>query len=111
MRAGELNRVIELQSNTPTRDNTGESIDNWQTYITVWGGWRRFKGTKNDTKHQHDREISSNHAKLVIYHIEGIKEGHRVIDTTKGRNTAYEIIHIEPVGYESELHLTCKAVT
>lgn len=36
MRAGDLNRRIEIQSNTPSYDSFNQPIDNWKTDATVW---------------------------------------------------------------------------
>ena len=35
--AGRLNKRIELQRATSTRDVTGEPLETWATYTTVWG--------------------------------------------------------------------------
>ena len=36
MRAGELDRRIVIQQNTPTRNAAGEEVDSWGTLATVW---------------------------------------------------------------------------
>lgn len=36
MRAGNLDRRVIIQANTPTQDGTGAAIDGWATLATVW---------------------------------------------------------------------------
>lgn len=110
MRAGELNRVIKLQRNIRTIDDTGEGTDDWETYSTTWGGFRRQRSTRTDEKHQHDHDVHSNYAKLVVYYNPAIKTSDRVIDTTKERNEIYQIMHIEQGNYDEHLILSCKRI-
>ena len=50
MRAGNMDRRITIEKNTPTRSATGEEKENWTTLATVWaevnsvGGGERFRG-------------------------------------------------------------------
>jgi len=37
MNAGQLDRSIELQTQTTARDNFGQPVETWTTLATVWG--------------------------------------------------------------------------
>jgi len=36
LRAGELNRRVEIQANTPTTNDIGELVASWATVATIW---------------------------------------------------------------------------
>ena len=38
MRIGKLDQRIQIQQNTPTRDDTADEIDSWSELDTVWAG-------------------------------------------------------------------------
>lgn len=46
MRAGKLNKRIELQSSTDSTDTFGEPIKTWTTYDTVWASINPLSGNE-----------------------------------------------------------------
>lgn len=38
------NSLIELQRNTPTRSTTGQEVDSWETYASVYASVKMLRG-------------------------------------------------------------------
>jgi SPP1 family predicted phage head-tail adaptor len=59
MRAGKLDRRVQLQRRTLTRNGSGEQMASFATYATVWAGKRDLRGRELFTAQQTQAEISA----------------------------------------------------
>ena len=91
MRAGEMDRRITIEKNTPTRSATGEEKENWTTLATVWaqvravGGGERFRGA---------HIVAEATTSFVIRHRTDVTEKMRI----QFDGDAYDIHHISEIG-------------
>jgi len=105
MRAGRLRHRIEIQQDTPVRNDMGEPVPGWATIHTVWasitpvGGQERFSNNKESAEVSH---------KIKIRYLAGlspamrIKYGTRIFDIQNvlnydERNADMEILALEQV--------------
>lgn len=65
MRAGELDRRIVIQTNTPVADATGEPVESWGTLATVWAKFEPLRGVERFAAEQVHAELD---AKFTIRH-------------------------------------------
>lgn len=76
MDIGKLNKCVTIQLNTPTQDGSGETVDSWATFATVWAEIKDISGreflaaaaTQNATT-----------TKIVIRHLAGVLPSMRVV--------------------------------
>ena len=57
MRAGELNKRIIIQENTPTQDSNGEFVDTWTPYLTCWAAVEPLSGNRLWQARQANAEV------------------------------------------------------
>jgi len=109
MNPAEFNRRITIQhQNGHTRDAEGNTLPNWEDFLTLWAGraplttrWREFFGSS-----------AENAEMVVVYKIryrKGIQPNMRVIDDDQ----VYDIVAVldDIDGRRRITHLMCKVVT
>lgn len=76
MRIGALDRRIQLQSSTKTRNAVGESVDDWSTYATVWANVRELRAKEY---FEGEQKIEERLTKFIIRYRADVDEKHRVL--------------------------------
>lgn len=102
MRAGELDRYITLQTNTPSQSATGEVSESWGTLAQVWARKVEKGGREFAAAQQINAETQ------VMFRIR-----YRSDVTPSNQLTydsvTYDILHVAEVGRGVGLDLLCKA--
>jgi len=78
MRAGRLDRRIELQSKTETRDSFGAAIPTWTAYTTVWAEVKS-EGQAGARNNEADTEQSRSERVFKIRYGPIVEPEHRVL--------------------------------
>ena len=58
MRAGQLDRQVELQAKTVSQDDHGEEIETWTGIATIWAGRKDLRGKEFFAAKQLSAEIA-----------------------------------------------------
>jgi SPP1 family predicted phage head-tail adaptor len=83
MQAGRLDRYIVIQSATAVPDATGQPINTWATFASVWAERKDVRGNERFTA---DQKLATRTATYRIRWITGINEQMRISD---GGSTYY----------------------
>lgn len=59
MKAGKLNKRFNIEQNTPTRNDYGESVPAWTVLATVWGSVEPLTGREFLAQQQVQSEITT----------------------------------------------------
>jgi SPP1 family predicted phage head-tail adaptor len=99
MHIGRLDRKITIEQSTPTRNSSGEAVDSWSTFATVWAQKQDLRGQEFFAARQVNSEVIT---KFKIRHLSGVTRAMRVnyggsyyrIEqiVELGRNEAMELI-------------------
>lgn len=104
MRAGDLDRLVRIEVNTPSRSGSGDMVDSWALFASVWAKRLDDKGRKFFAASQVTGEA------VTVWRLRwlaGVTTAMRVVDTVNGT----EIWDIESVaefrGRQEGLDLAC----
>lgn len=107
MRAGELRHKITFQKLDKVKDPiSGELIDDWTNFATVWGSVEDLAGKEFFAAQQINAEITT---QVKIRYLKGIKATMRIICDDRVLEIAAP--PMDPDGRKRELHLLCKGVS
>ena len=97
MKAGSLRHRVRLYRNTPIRSSTGQQVDKWEQYDTIWAGLEPFTARMRIQASQIIADVT--HKGTIRFH-KTIAAGHRMIktDNTLGRDRTFEIVSAIDVG-------------
>lgn len=102
MRAGDLDRRIVLEQNTPTRDSLGAPIASWATFATVWAQVRPQRGTE---PFQGDQENPRRPTTFRLRYRGDLTEDMRIVYA----GDTYDIESIAEIGRQEGLEITATA--
>lgn len=106
MRAGNLDRRVQLQHRTLTRNGSGEQVASFATYATVWAGKRDLRGREYFAAHQVNPELQ---ATWTIRWRADVLATDRLVDD---RGVTFEIAAPPAeIGRRQGLDLMCKALS
>ena len=77
MQAGKLNSRVTIQSLGVTQDATGEVIEGWSTFATVWADVRDVSGREFLAAQSTQNVIQT---KILIRYLDGVIPSMRVVD-------------------------------
>ena len=103
MRAGNLDRRIEIQSLAETPDAFGQPIEGWTTFPTVWAQRKDVRGRE---RFQAQQTLAVRTATFRIRWLPGVEERMRVIDA----GTAYDVTGISDDRRQGWMELAGEAV-
>lgn len=104
MRAGPLDRAVHLQHRTLTRDtDTGEQVESFTTYATVWTGKRDVRGREFFAAQQVNAEVSTSFQ--IRYRTDVLATDRMVID-----GLDYNIVAVAEIGRREGLEIQASAV-
>ncbi len=105
LRAGDCNRQIVIEKNTPTRDAFGAEVPNWSTFATVWASIEPLRGREFFDALAQRAEIWG---QIRFWYIDGVTTGMRVLWGSK----LYDIRSVAcPDERRRELLLTVRELT
>ena len=107
MKIGDYNRRVAVQTNTPTKNNYGDSITSWVTTSTVWAKVTNLTGGKLEAARQIDIHASVEIGTRFCGSggVANITMANRLV--YNGREL--EIVHVNDVFEQHvELRITCK---
>lgn len=93
MRAGDLDRWIRIEADTPTRDAAGGEVASWATFVEVWAKKRDTRGREFFAA---DQVVAEATAVFTVYWIDGLDVKMRLVDTTDSR--VYDILTFAEIG-------------
>lgn len=103
MRAGLLDRRIELQHRTLTRDSHGQEVESFATYVTVWAQKRDTRGREAIASQQ---EFAENTAAFLVRWRSDVLRTDRIVYGS----AQYNIRQIAEIGRTEGMELLCDAV-
>lgn len=88
---------VELQRNTALRSPTGQQIDKWSTYATVWMGLEPLSARLRISANQIHADVT--HKGTMRFNT-SIAAGHRIIKDDRYLNTTrtFEVVSVVDVG-------------
>lgn len=104
MKAGQLDRLVELKHRTLTRNASGENVASYATYDTVWGGKRDLRGREFYAAQQVNAELN---ATWTIRWRSDVAVTDRLVDPD---GVIFDVIHVAELGRRKGLDLVCRAV-
>jgi SPP1 family predicted phage head-tail adaptor len=107
MRIGDFNRRVEVQTNTPTQNDYGDSVPSWATTSTIWAKVTNLTGGKLEAARQIDIQASVEIGTRFCGTggVAGITMANRLVYNSR----ELEIVHINDVFEQHvELRITCK---
>ncbi len=104
MQAGRLDRLIELQHRTITRAASGESLQSYSKYGSVYAEKRDLRGREYFAAQQTNPELQTT---WRIRWRAGVAITDHIVDDD---GLEYEIVHIAEIGRRKGLDLVCRAV-
>jgi len=102
IRAGELDRRVVIQTNTPVQDAYGEPVESWGTLATVWAQYEALTGRERFVADQVAAEID---ARFTIRHRSDVTPKQRISWDSK----TWDIEAVLEVGRKEALQLLCTA--
>lgn len=104
IRAGKLDRYIELQSLTTTQDASGHPVKSWPPLAKVWASKRVLRG---EEKIQNLQKFAQTFSVFRIRWRSDVNPVKRLVDLSDGR--VYDILDVAEVGRREGLDITAKA--
>jgi len=101
--AGKLNRRLALQSNTPSQDSYGDTIESWSLIGNVWAEMVSAKGSEKFTGQQ-DAGFDT-----VVWRIR-YRSDLDNLDRVVFESQNYDILGVNEEGYKTNLILITKAI-
>lgn len=105
MRAGQLDRPVQLQHRTLTRNASGEQVATYATYATVWAGKRDLRGREYVAAQQITAELT---ATWQLRWRGDVLATDRLVDDG---SVTFDIINVAEIGRRKGLELMCRAIT
>lgn len=106
MRAGNLDRPVELRHRVLTQNAAGEKVASWpSTYASVWAQKRDVRGMKRFTAQQF---VADQTTEFTLRHRTDVLQTDRLVTTDDGK--VYEITQIAEIGRREGLDLLCRAI-
>lgn len=102
MRAGALDRRVVIQSATTAQDASGQPIETWSTFATVWAERKDLRGSERFASEQ---ELALRTATFRIRWLSGLHEEMRVVDA----GTTYDLVGIADDRRQGWMELACEA--
>lgn len=104
--AGRLDRRVEIQEKTATRDSGGDTVDTWATVMTLWAGKRDVRASERYGSAQVIAEIDSVFTFRWWPAFSTVKpDTHRLVDN--GRT--YDIHGVTEIGRAEGIEITATA--
>ena len=97
--APRLNRIVQLQRRTVSRDNFGSEVETWSSVAEVWASVIQT-GTAENFENDANRAIAKRSAQITIRWLPNIKETWRVIHV----GLIWDIKGIAEIGAEGRAH-------
>jgi len=104
MQAGKLNKRVQLQEPAETQNSTGEEIQSYSTYTTVWASIEPLQGRELEHAQQISAEVSH---RVKIRYNANVAAKDRVI---YGSRTLEIEAVLNPEERNEELILMCKEI-
>ncbi|NUN51916.1 MAG: phage head closure protein [Planctomycetaceae bacterium] len=104
MNPGSMDRKIEVQVNTPTRDSLGATVESWATLEYLWASVRPVVGTEPFAAQQRYADVS---VRFITWYRAGITPLHRIV--FDGRTYDIEEVLALPGGRPERLEIRAKA--
>ena len=104
MTTGRLDRIIEIQRRTVTRDSFGGEIETWVKLDTVWAHVNQT-GADEAFRNESNREQATRDARMTIHWRDDLDETMRVIYDER----AWDIRGIAEIGFRRKLELLTQA--
>ena len=101
--APRLNRIVQLQRRTVSRDNFGSEVETWSSVAEVWASVIQT-GTAENFENDANRAIAKRSAQITIRWLPNIKETWRVIHV----GLIWDIKGIAEIGRRAGLTLLCE---
>lgn len=104
MRAGNLNRLITIQSKTVTKDTFGQDIETWGDNFQIWASVTTTGGGEFYAAQKLNSEIS------ILFKVR-YTSSITVLDRIIYDNKTYGILYLNNIdGMRKELQIACKGV-
>lgn len=104
MRAGDLDRQVELQQRTITRDSVGGHVETWATIDTIWAKVNSMRGST-----LFNAKAAGSSVSLVVsirFNATVLPNMRLILDD----GMVALISHILPIGRREKMELYCEAV-
>lgn len=98
-----MNRVIELQARTVTRDYLGGEVVKWLSLATEWAHVHQT-GVSENFENNANRDVALRNSTIRIRWRDDVKETGRVVYD----GLAWDIKGMAEIGYRRELELFCQ---
>lgn len=98
-----MDRRVTIQRKTTTSGPTGQPIETWPAWKTVWGGKRDVRA---DERFRADQELATKTTVWMTHYIPGL----RTDDRLSVDGEVYDIIGIAELGRRSGLEITATVV-
>ncbi len=102
MRAGEMDRFIRIEKNTPTRSASGDQVDSWAKFAEVWAKKRDLKTAESLDA---DRDVAMVQTEFSIYWLEGVTASMRIVYDS----ATYDIEGVREIGRREGLAVIATA--
>jgi len=102
MQSGRLDRRIVIQSASTTQDASGQEIETWATFATVWAERKDVRGGERFTSQQ---QLATRTATFRLRWLAGIDETMRVVDD----GTTWNVLGVADSERQGWLELSCEA--
>ena len=100
--AGEFNRFITIEANSPSQDAYGEPIESWSTHATAWAQRLSQKATERFAT---DQFAGFDVSAWKTHYLSTVDTGMRVLH----EGVYYDIEGVEELGYKESMVLITKA--
>ncbi len=98
MRAGDLDRKIKIEKNTPSKNDFGEDVEKWSTFSTVWAKVIPLRGQERFESKLVSAELDT---MFRIRYLAGVIPTMRIIHETR----IYDIHAVMEIGRREGLDL------
>lgn len=100
MRAGKLDRYLEVERVTETKDADNSTVSTWSHHLYLWGERRGLSMSERLQAGQVNANIS---ARYFTRYIEDLTEEDRIVDTKESKT--YQILGIREIGRRAGLEI------
>jgi SPP1 family predicted phage head-tail adaptor len=99
MQAGNLDRRITIQQNTPSVDSYGDEVESWADFKTVWANVKRKSGKETVRS---DQTVADASTMFKIRYLSGLHERMRI----SYNSAIYYIDSIVEFGRQDSMEIT-----
>jgi len=103
MRAGRLDRQITIQHATVIQDASGQEIEHWEPFASVWASRKDVRGSERFSS---DQRFAARSAVYRLRYLSGLNEEMRIVDDGK----TYQIIGIADNERQGWAELSAEAI-